>query len=296
MKIRILIIFLALNSLCSAKLTEPIIYTSGVCSFKLYAFEMTPPIQNAILFGVDRILTTYKDEFKLPYPDDFRVNVTIINSQEDFFEYQKKNIGKVISQTGYFSGGPVRETVVWANVDTKSMLSVLFHETNHMILMHQVPAVPMWANEGLSEYFEGLNVIGKKKRINLQENRHGWMKHWAKNGMPVPLNVYLDMDHKDWMVLDKMDSTVSYTLGYEVIYFMMSNSRNQEMLNKIINTFRTEGKKIKTTAMIEEYYKGGYNKFQEHFFKWVPKARKSRPLRALKKKTPPKKTKTADKN
>ncbi len=295
MKIKILIIFLALNSLCIAGLTEPIIYSDGVCNFKLYGFKMTPPIQNAILFGVDRILTTYKDEFKLPYPDDFRVNVTIINSQEDFFEYQKKKIGKVISQTGYFSGGPIRETVVWANVDTKSMLAVLFHEASHMILMRQVPAVPMWANEGLSEYFEGLNVIGKKKRINLQQNRHSWMKHWAREGMPVPLNVYLDMDHKSWMALDDKDSTVSYTLGYEVIYYLMSNSRNLEMLNKIINRFRLTGKKTKTSAMIEEYYKGGFKKFQEHFFKWIPKARKSRPLRALKKKTPPKKSETADK-
>ncbi len=296
MKIKILIIFFALNGLCSAELTEPKIYTEGVCSFKLYAFEMTPPIQNAILFGVDRILITYKDEFKLPYPDDFRINVTIINSQKDFFEYQKKNIGKVISQTGYFSGGPIRETVVWANVNVESMLAVLFHEASHMILMHQVPAVPMWANEGLSEYFEGLNVIGRKKQINLQQNRHGWMKHWAREGMPVPLNVYLDMDQKSWMKLDKMDSTVSYTLGYEVIYYLMSNSRNQEMLNKIINRFRLTGKKTKTSAMIEEYYKGGFDKFEEHFFKWIPKARKSRPLRALKKKKPVKKTETADKD
>ena len=97
------------------------------------------------------------------------------------------------------------------------------------------------------------------------------------------------------MKLDEMDSTVSYTLGYEVIYYLMSNSRNLEMLNKIINRFRLTGKKTKTSAMIEEYYKGGFDKFQEHFFKWIPKARKSRPLRALKKKST-KKPATADKN
>jgi hypothetical protein len=115
------------------------------------------------------------------------------------------------------------------------------------------------------------------------------MKLWAENGMPVPLNVYLDMDQKEWKALDDRNSTVSYTLGYEVIYFMMSNSRNQKMLNKMINRFRQTGKETKTTAMIEEYYKGGFNKFEEHFFKWIPKARKSRPLRALKKKALPKK-------
>lgn len=295
MKLKILIIFLALQGICLATLPQPKIYSDGVCNFKLYGYEMTPPVQNAILFGVDRILTTYKDEFSLPYKDDFRVNVIIIKDQDHFLEFQKQHIGKVISTSGYYSGSK-KETVVWADNNIEEMLDTLFHEASHMILRNQVPSIPVWANEGLAVYFGGLNVIGKKKRINLSQNRHSWMKHWAENGMPIPLDVYLALDHKSWMALRKKDSNVAYTIGYEVVYFMMSNSRNQNMFGQIINQYKIKGEQAKATEMIDEYYKGGFEKFQEHWFKWIPKARNSRPLRALKKKPSSAKTENANEN
>jgi uncharacterized protein DUF1570 len=282
MKIKTIAILFILCGICRADLSKKASYESGVCNFNLYDCKLTSPVEKAIVYGVERILFTYKDLFGFPYPDDFMVNVTIINSKEDFLEYQKKHIGRVISQTGYFSGGN-RETVVWANTSAEEMLGVLFHESSHMILMHELPGCPMWLNEGLSEYFEGLNVIGKKKRVNLQQNRHSWMKSWARTKMPVPLDVYLDLNYDQWQELNKKDSNAAYTIGYEVTYFLMSNSRNLELLKKMLNQFRLFGNTVKTVQMINVSYPGGFKKFEERWMKWIPRARKYRPLRALKK-------------
>ena len=273
---------------------EPLTYGAGDCIFNLYGYELTTPIENAILFGVGKILDTYKNTFGFPYPDDFKVKVTIISSKEEFEDYQKKHVGKVISQTGYYSGAE-RETVVWKNESTKEMLAVLFHEASHMILSRQIPWVPMWLSEGLAEYFEGLNVIGEKKRVNLQENRHSWIKAWAQERFPIEIDTYIDLTHDQWQEFFKKEPNASYTIGYSLVYYMMSSSRTQQILKRVLWQIQMFGPQADSAQTIEDYYPGGFERFEKHWRSWIPRARKYRALRALKDKTknPKQETKTA---
>jgi hypothetical protein len=271
---------------------EPVTYEAGDCIFNLYDYELTTPIKNAVLFGVAKILDTYKNTFGFPYPDDFKVKVTIISSKEEFLDYQKKRVGEVISQTGYYSGAE-RETVVWKNTDTKEMLAVLFHESSHMILGYRIPWSPMWLNEGLAEYFEGLNVVGEKKRVNLQEDRHEWTKLWAEKGFPMEIDKYINLTYDQWQEFFKKEPNASYTIGYSLVYYMMSNSRTQQLLKRALWQIRMFGPEADSVQTIEDYYPGGFERFEKHWRQWIPRARKYRALQALKDKTKKPAQKTA---
>ena len=283
MKYTILTISLLLYAADISAASDPVTYRTGVCVFNLYDYELTTPIENAILFGVSKILDTYKNTFGFPYPDDFKVNVTIISSKKDFEDYQIKHIGKIISQTGYYSGAE-QETVVWKNENTKKMLAVLFHEASHMILSAQIPWVPMWLSEGLAEYFEGLNVIGAKKRVNLQKNRHDWIKAWAEVRFPIRIDTYINLTHSQWQEFFKHEPNAAYTIGYSLTYYMMSSSRTQQILKRTLWQIRELGPKANSVQTINDYYPGGFERFEKHWRTWIPRARKSRALRALKNK------------
>ena len=167
------------------------------------------------------------------------------------------------------------------------MVGLVFHEANHMILRHNIPWCPDWVNEGLSGYFDGLNVFGKNKRVFLQSNRSKWCKYWLKKGFPIKLDEYISLDHDEWMRFRKKDMNAAYTIGYSLVYFMMSRSNTEKVLKELLWEFKKEGKKADSIKVINENYPGGFAKFEKQWRQWIPKARPYRPLRALRKHSEP---------
>ncbi|MDD5326589.1 MAG: DUF1570 domain-containing protein [Phycisphaerae bacterium] len=261
-------------------------YESGICIFALHNYKLAPHVERAIVFGVSRILDTYKDTFGFSFPDNFKMKVVIFGDEDDFLKYQKKQLGLVISETGYCSGRHL-ETVVLQRKNTKKtedakeMVAVVFHEANHLILMHCVPRCPMWANEGLSEYFEGLNVFGENRRVYLEESRSKWCKYWVKKGFPIELDKYLSLSYDDWMKFRNKDGNAAYTIGYSLVYFMMSRSDTEGILKELLWGFKRTGDDTDSIKIINEHYPGGLEKLERNWREWIPKARSYRPLRAL---------------
>lgn len=255
-------------------------FSSGICNFKLQGYEMTNPVKNAIVFGITKIYQTYTDTFEFKYSERFRVRVTIFNDKALFLEYQKAHLGKIISQGGYYTPTS-NETVVYKGENTKEMLATLFHEASHMILRNQIPWVPTWINEGLSVYFEGLNVIGRKKRVVLDRNRYLWTKHWLKNGFPISLPAYLNFDNKDWSKFRDKNSNAAYTIGYSLVYFLMSAPKTETILKQLLWEFKLHGYRANSIRTINSNFPNGIANLERLWRIWIPKAKPSRPLKAL---------------
>ena len=165
--------------------------------------------------------------------------------------------------------------------ETKSMVAMVFHEANHLILGHQIPWAPKWVSEGLSEYFEGLNVFGKNRRVHLHKNRHKWCKYWLKNGFPIKLNEYVSLNYDQWMAFNNRDSNAAYGIGYSLVYFMMSNSKTEVILKELLWEFKKHGQNANSIETVNKHFPGGFKKFEKMWLRWLPRARKYRPLRAL---------------
>lgn len=255
-------------------------YESGICQFKLSGCEISPQIESAIIFGTTKILETYKKTFNFKYHNNYKVKVVIFGTKEQFHAYQKQQIGEVISETGYFSGSQ-QETVVWQYPDVKKMIGVIFHEVSHMMLTEKIPYCPNWLSEGLSEYFEGLNVIGSNKRVYLQQARHDWVKLWLRTGFPMEPRDYLALSHEQWVEFRKKDPNASYTIGYSLVYFMMSSNRTERVLKEVLWDIKRDYRRSNSVMIVDSNYPGGYKAFERHWKKWIPHARKYRPLRSL---------------
>ena len=253
---------------------------SGICQFRLQGIELTNPVKNAIVFGITKIYQTYTDTFGFEYPKNFNVRIVIFDDHAMFLAYQKAYVGKIISQSGYFSPYE-RETVVYKGKDIERMLKTLFHEANHMILARQIPWAPFWINEGLSVYFENLNVVGHKKRINLDQNRHLWTMHWLRSGLPISLTDYLALSPKEWIKLREKDSNAAYTIGYSIVYFLMSSAKTEKVIKNLLWEFKLHGRSVNSIATIDRNFPKGFDYFERIWKKWIPKAKKYRPLKAL---------------
>lgn len=288
MKSKAVIVWLIFSAAGIALAAEPNSYESGICIFSLYDCEITPPVERAIVFGVSRIFDTYKESFGFYYPDNYKVKVTIFANKDNFIEYQKKQGKKSLAGIAYYSVR-FREAVIYWNTyskktkDAKSMVSTTYHEVSHMLLMTVMPDVPLWINEGLAEYFAGLNVFGENRRVYLDEWHQRWLKSWVEKGFPVNLREYLGLDFGQWHKLnDKIKGCdAAYTMGYSLVYFMMSRGATEKVLKELLWEFKKQGEKADSIKIINEHYPGGFEKFERNWLDWIPRARPYRPLRAL---------------
>jgi len=292
MKTKLAVILLVLTALGGAtaqeaeKPAEFVSYESGICKFNIYGYEITTPVERAIVFGVSTILDTYKDTFGFSFPNNLKVKITIIGDYDKFLEYQKAQCGKIISQSGYFSGRH-REAVILqkkdskATKDAKDMVAIIFHEVSHFMLRYNIPWVPEWVNEGLAEYFGGMNVFGENRRVFLQKGSSRWLKRWSKKGFPIELTEYLNLTHDEWMRLREQDSTAAYGIGYSLVYFLMSRAETEVVLKELLWAFKMQATDVDSVKTIDSYYPGGFEKLQRNWKKWMPRARPYRPLRAL---------------
>lgn len=265
-------------------------YESGICIFNLYDCELTPPVERAIVFGVSRIFDTYKESFGFDYPDNYKVKVTIFSAKDKFIEYQKKQGKKSFADVAYYSVRFREAVVYWKKYskkteDAKPMVSSVYHEVSHMLLMTVSPDVPLWINEGLAEYFAGLNVFGENRRVYLDEWHQRWLKRWTEKGFPINLDEYLRLNFDQWHTFDKKikNCSAAYTIGYSLVYFMMSRSTTEGVLKELLWEFKKQGEKADSIKIINEHYPGGLEKLERNWRDWIPRARAYRPLRALRK-------------
>ncbi len=283
LKLHTIIILASLASAASGEMAFQTIDTPP-CVFKLCKIELNDLQQEGIVFGVECIQKTYEDTFGFTYPDDFKIKVVLFEEKEDFLEYQRNSIGEITSESGYFSSRN-SEAVTWLQGDFKRMVAVLFHESSHMVLRDQVPWCPTWINEGLAEYFESLNLFDGNRCICLQATRMEWCRHWVKYGFPVAFEPFFAMDRQAWKAFDKSNNNAGYTIGYSIVYFLMSNTKTKSILKEILWDFKRNRDKADSVATINKFYPGGIRKLEMHWKNWIPRARPTKPLKALIEKT-----------
>jgi hypothetical protein len=308
MKTRLAVILLALTAFGGAtaqeaeKPPEFASFESGICIFKLQGCELTGPVERAIVFGVTRIFDTYKGGFGFDYPDDYKIKITIFADKDNFIAYQKKQGKKSLASSAYYSVRFREAVVYWRTSskktdDAKKMVGSVYHEASHMLLMTKVPRVPLWINEGLAEYFEGLNVFGDNRRVYLNKHSQRWLTRWAKKGFPIGFEEYLSLSHGEWYKFDEKikGCNAAYITGYSLVYFMMSRSNTEIVLKELLWEFKRQGRKATSVNVVNMHYPGGCERFEQIWHKWILRAKSYRPLRALRTQVEKSKENTATK-
>lgn len=260
------------------------ILETSACTFKLSGITLTEIQQKGVVFGIECIQKTYEDTFGFTYPEGFKIKVVLFREEKDFLDYQQRTIGEIITESGYFS--PVNtEAVTWLQGGFPKMISVLFHETSHMLMGHQVPWCPNWINEGLAEYFERLDLFNGKRCICINKDMMDWCKYWLKKGFPVEFETFLAMDYESWKQFDDSNDHAGYTIGYSIAYFLMTNSQTQNILKEILWDLKRNGYGANSVETVNRFYPGGVKKLEAHWRNWIPRAPLRKPLRALVEKT-----------
>lgn len=111
------------------------------------------------------------------------------------------------------------------------LVPTVYHEAFHQYLDMYVGGgvhIPIWFNEGMAEYYGGIQRERHKKNPKLDINNIDFRKiRMVKDKIftrnHIPLKKLIDFKHEDFH--DKDKQSLSYTQSFSVIYFLMKSSK-----------------------------------------------------------------------
>jgi hypothetical protein len=224
---------------------------------------------NQIKTGVNFLYDFYRIKLGYSFPKKFTVKLRVFGDFNEYKEYQNKVSRATQSNSGFYVNS-LKEAVVFKNKNDKQFLSVLFHETSHMILRNRISDCPKWINEGLSEYFEGIDFThGDEVLVKPQLIKDERTKRWLDAAEMPNVFYYVTIPNETW---DREDdaSPNPRTVGWSFVYFLMSSQKGQLALKDILNYIsKHQGDPDASVRAMDYFYEGGHEQFKEDWKNWI---------------------------
>ena len=148
-----------------------------------------------------------------------------------------------------------KENMAAVDLERRGYLGTIIHEGHHYIIGSAFASVPLWINEGLSEYIEtataeGFDVVvarhdGNLRRVNLLREA----------GKLPKLRDYLALSSRQWQRLDRPPLNWPRAMAWSLVYFLMDSEEGKAVLGSLIKQLASGNGDAAT--FLERSYPGG---------------------------------------
>ncbi len=170
--------------------------------------------------------------------------VRIFDRREEYVEY----VGKELE----WSGGvwvPAREELVISPLDARApekvqleiIRQVAFHEGFHQYIYYALGRKPvsLWFNEGVAQFFEGIEFRGANPEVRLDERSETKLRRTFRRVTDAELAALVAMDYKTFYGENR---DRNYPLAHGLVYYLLKGAPLSEKQNyaQIIPTYYRE--------------------------------------------------------
>jgi hypothetical protein len=247
----------------SAALVEPIPFKVDIIPVD---YTMPGETHTKVEIAVAKIHEVLGSRLGLRFRTDPSFAIRIFEDRDSFAGYGHVAVAHVAA--GYYSSER-NEAVTWRQQSFEQMLQVITHEASHALLHHRFDDVPPWLNEGLSEYFERMQVFGQAVSIPVNAEWDALIKSQLRDGSITPLTDYVDLDYQDWLARNLPDNR-SYAQAWSLVYFMMSTAEGTRLLARLLEGLDSAAAgRFPSAQAIESGYPGGLAAFETAWHAWA---------------------------
>tara|TARA_B100000809_G_scaffold146373_1_gene143918 strand:- start:2125 stop:2994 length:870 start_codon:yes stop_codon:yes gene_type:complete len=227
-------------------------------------YEAAIPAQTAHKIGqeLEDILVQYQTLFR--FKPSKKMLVRFMDSLNTY-----EQVGGNPRMAGFYNPGS--GYLVIKQMPFYDLVPTVYHEAFHQYLHAYVGDVqiPIWFNEGMAVYFEGMQRDEKSKTnaLNPRLIKRGkirMVKDAINTRTQIPLETLLKVTHEEFH--DKENEALYYSQSFAVMFYFMQLSRGKAALNymkelkktgdpEVANT-KLFGKKMKNLKKIESHWKG----------------------------------------
>ena len=227
-------------------------------------YEAAIPVQTAQKIGgeLEDILVQYQALFR--FKPSKKMLVRFMDSLNTY-----EQVGGDPSHPGFYSPGS--GYLVLRQMPFYELVPTVYHEAFHQYLHAYVGDVqiPIWFNEGMAVYFEGMQRDEKSKSKALspkliKRGKIRMVKDAINTRTQIPLENLLKVSNEEFH--DKENEALYYSQSFAVMFYFMQLSRGKAALNYMKELKKTGdpeaantklfGKKMKNLKRIEASWKG----------------------------------------
>ena len=227
-------------------------------------YEAAIPAQTAHKIGqeLEDILVQYQTLFR--FKPSKKMLVRFMDSLNTY-----EQVGGNPRMAGFYNPGS--GYLVIKQMPFYDLVPTVYHEAFHQYLHAYVGDVqiPIWFNEGMAVYFEGMQRDEKSKTnaLNPRLIKRGkirMVKDAINTRTQIPLETLLKVTHEEFH--DKENEALYYSQSFAVMFYFMQLSRGKAALNYMKELKKTGdseaantklfGKKMKNLKKIESHWKG----------------------------------------
>jgi tetratricopeptide (TPR) repeat protein len=144
--------------------------------------------------------------------------------------------------TGYFVPGTFGDHIVFDRDPRGAPRETLFHEYLHAFVRHNLPATPLWLNEGLAEYYSSFTVASSpdgsaRGLLGLPKESH--LRTLQRERM-IPLHRLLEVgvDSPHYHAADRRG--VFYAQSWALVHFLLSDDDRRARTSRYITDLQRQ--------------------------------------------------------
>lgn len=238
-------------------LVLPVRAQTPALQLELLNESLTTPEQTHLGSALSYICELYRRLGLDPQP---RIRARLFSTYADFDRYQRQQRRGADalnpSRLGYFNPG-AGELVIWRS---RRFTNIFIHESQHALLRSTLPAPPKWLNEGLSEYFEGIDTTATPPRVQPQGPRLRRLRRFlGHSDLGEQLVAVLSMSPRQFEARAERGLD-SYTCSWALNYYLWSRSDGERLLGEVLRRTR-DGED--SERVLEQVYPGGLAALRE---------------------------------
>lgn len=249
--------------------------------------SVSPEVHDYLVRGIGFMYKFYITRFGYAFPQDLTVKIRVYRNLDDYKAYTSQVASSPIASHIGLYIHRLQEIVVWQGPDTVRFTKTVFHETSHLLLRSQTHYCPRWLNEGLSEYFEELDLTGAVPVVRAQSAKDKRMKKRLPEGKVPELALYLTQTNRQWSREDN-HSDAPRTLAWSLVYYLMDSPKGQQVIKDMLDYYRTQPvdtaqslRVVNTFAELDSFATPQAEtavSFESNWREWVAQERQQQPI------------------
>lgn len=199
---------------------------------------LPPGLRKDAEASIRRVMRVYRQVFGFGLKHTVVVSVHVFDTNAELVDWAEKNSGQRMK---YLEGIYIRiqdKQLVGVHNPAgfpQATLQTLVHEVNHAIMAQVAPNAPLWINEGLSVYFEGMDTAADRLTVRSSTQNNALINSMISRGEWMKALGTLALPARRWQeVTAREGDSTPYRVALSLTGFLMSKPMTRHLLGNML--------------------------------------------------------------
>jgi len=221
--------------------------------------------ENNLRTSVNKAFLILSDSVDIEQMHQLELKMHIFGTQSGFEAYKKQKAPRLQFAAGFYLPDENIASILMQPSEQQT-LSLIMHESTHVMMANLFGLTPLWLNEGFSQYFQNIKIAGFENTIYPDRRSMLLLKSMGTDSN-YTINKHLRLKDSEWQGENIYQH---YAEAWSLVYFLMSSTQGKAFLKEYLVALREDRCDIPDTLnFFSDHYPGGLSKLDTDWNTWL---------------------------